>query len=86
MRWPSGENTASVSIEALLVKRFSAPPSRSIRYSCEMPSRDSVTASCRPSGDHAGAEFEPRKLATARRSPVATSCTITTALPASNDT
>ena len=31
--------------------------------------------------DHAGAEFEPRKLATARRSPVATSCTITTALP-----
>jgi len=37
-------------------------------------SRDSVTASVWPSGDHAGALFEPRKFAISRRAPVAVSC------------
>jgi len=50
--------------------RVGLPPSAFIRYTCEPPSLVSVTASRRPSGDHAGDELLPRKLATARRAPV----------------
>ena len=64
-----------VSMPLDVVRRRTLLPSAFIRKTCELPSRVSVTASVFPSGDQAGALFEPRKLATARRSPVATVCT-----------
>ena len=51
-----------------------------------MPSLVSVTARRLPSGDQAGALLLPRKLATARRSPVDSDCTYTTGFLFSNDT
>src|SRR3954447_20835790 len=83
---PSGAYTGSVSMPADCVKRCGSPPPELMVYSCEPPSRLRVTASVRPSGDQAGALLEPRKLATRRRLPVATSCTYTTGLRDSNDT
>src|SRR6476619_6432210 len=68
------------------VRRRGSPPVASMVYSCEPPSRLSVTASVRPSGDQAGALFEPRQLATRRRLPEETSCTYTTGLRDSKDT
>ena len=46
-------------------------PSALIRKICEPPSLVSVTASRRPSGDHAGALLLPRKFASTCRCPVA---------------
>src|SRR6478609_11521127 len=68
------------------VRRFASPPVEAMVYSCEPPSRVSVTASVRPSGDHAGALLEPRKLAISRRVPLAMSCTYTTGLRDSKET
>ena len=62
MCWPSGENTGSVSMPPELVSRFAFEPSAPTRKSCVPPSRESATARLRPSGDQAGALFEPRKL------------------------
>ena len=70
----------------LWVTRRTLLPPASIVKICEPPSRDSVTANVRPSGDQVGALLLPRKLAIALRSPVETSCDHTTALPLSNDT
>ncbi len=72
---PSGENAGSVSVLCDCVRRRGSPPLALIRYSCEPPSRDSVTARLRPSGDQAYALSEPLKLASRRRRPLATSCT-----------
>src|SRR3954454_14172509 len=66
--------------------RVTLPPSAFIMYTCEPPSLVSVTASLRPSGDHAGDELLPRKLATARLSPVSSDCTYTTGFLFSKDT
>ncbi len=75
MNWPSGENCGSVSIEPDDVRRATPEPSALTVKSCEPPSLVSTTASLRPSGDHAGAEFEPLKLAATVRLPVASECT-----------
>ena len=66
--------------------RCALPPSAFMRKSCEPPSLLSVTASRRPSGDHAGELLLPRKLATAVRAPVPRFCTYTTGFFASNET
>jgi hypothetical protein len=62
---PSAEKRGSVSIELeLLMRRREPLPSALSRKICEPPSTESTTARVLPSGDQAGAEFEPRKLAT----------------------
>src|SRR5258707_195506 len=64
-----------VSMPAELASRCTPLPSALIKYSCEAPSFDSVTASFELSGDHAGALLLPRKFATTCRPPVASDCT-----------
>ena len=66
---------ASVSIPGEDSRRATPLPSALIRNSCEPPSRVSVTASCLPSGDHAGALLLPRNCATGWRAPVTSDCT-----------
>ena len=56
------------------VSRRGWPPLASMAYTCALPERDSVATTCRPSGDQDGALLDPRKLASSRRLPVATSC------------
>src|SRR5258706_16142930 len=74
-------------MELDVVRRRRGPlPSALMKYICEPPSTDSTTASVLPSGDQAGAEFEPRKCATAKRLPSVSECTYTTGFFASNET
>ena len=56
------------------VSRRGWPPLASMAYTCALPERDSVATTWRPSGDQEGALLEPRKLASRRLFPVATSC------------
>ena len=81
IHWSAAYVAASVVGAVLLgasafeVTRRAGPPWASIIYSWDEPSRLRVTARLRPSGDQAGALLEPRKLASRRRRPDATSCT-----------
>ncbi len=86
MYWPSGAQRGSVSMPADVAMRFTPLPSALTTYSCDEPSLVSTTASCLPSGDQAGAEFEPLKLAATWRRPLARSCTYTTGFFASKET
>jgi hypothetical protein len=51
------------------VRRRTLLPSGLTRKICEPPSRDRETARREPSGDQAGAEFEPLKFAATCRLP-----------------
>ena len=73
--WPSAPQKGSVSMPEDCARRRTPEPSAPIAYSCDWPSLVSTTASWLPSGDQLGAEFEPLKLATTRRWPVASVCT-----------
>src|SRR5947208_16961222 len=69
-----------------LVRRRTPLPSGFTAKICEPPSRDRDTARVLPSGDHAGAELEPLKLAATWRLPSSSECTYTTGFFASKDT
>src|SRR5258706_6206817 len=71
---------------AEVVRRCAPLPLGFSRKICDPLSRESVTASFEPSGDQAGAEFEPLKLAAMLRLPSASECTYTTGFLFSNDT
>jgi hypothetical protein len=58
-----------------VVMRRTPLPSGLTRKICEPPSRESDTARVLPSGDQAGAELEPRKLAATLRLPSSRECT-----------
>lgn len=67
---PSGEKNGSVLMAEDDVSRCTPEPSALTVKICEPPSLDNTTASLRPSGDQAGAEFEPLKLAATIRWPL----------------
>lgn len=72
---PSGEKNGSVLMPPPGLMRWTPEPSALTVKICEPPSLESTTASLPPSGDQAGAEFRPLKLATTLRCPLASEWT-----------
>ena len=83
---PSADQAGSVSMPDEEARRCTPEPSALTEYNWDWPSLVSTTASRRPSGDQAGAELEPLKLAATLRWPLARECTYTTGFLASKET